>query len=523
MVPSIFVSIANYRDSECPATLEDLFAKADEPSRVTVGVLYQVIPGEDDDCTLLPPAVPHAQLRTHSMHANESRGVCWARNMIQTELWGGEDYYLQIDSHMRFMPGWDTRLLDMHARCGAPLAVLSTYPAPYTPPNQLGEPVVPVLVPKHFDGHGILGLLGRPLAPGDIPPEPLPNAFIAAGFLFGPGSMVEDVPYDPHIYFGGEESTLAARLWTHGYDLFSPNEHLIYHDYTTTRARPRHWTDHRDWGELSRRSVARVRHLLGRQPSDDVQALVDLDRYGFGTVRSLEEYQRYADVDFAARRIGQRGADGRFPPPMPADQERATLRRQFSLIYQSNTWRCNTSRSGPGASRGATTMLRPALAGLIRDLGVRTMVDAGCGEFGWLREVTLGFDLYLGYDIVPELAERNRQMVPDRPGHLFAEADITRAVLPRSDAILCRHCFTHLPYADIARALECFRRSGSTWLFATTHPGCEERDVEPGFWRPVDLAHVRFGLGPPQLTLRDLPGEGSAMLGVWKLGPAAAP
>ena len=168
-------------------------------------------------------------------------------------------------------------------------------------------------------------------------------------------------------------------------------------------------------------------------------------------------------------------------------------------------------------------MLRPALAGLIRDLGVRAMVDAGCGEFGWLREVTRGLDLYLGYDIVPELTERNRQMVPDRPGHLFAEADITRAVLPRSDAILCRHCFTHLPYADISRALECFRRSGSTWLFATTHPGCEERDVEPGFWRPVDLAHVRFGLGPPQLLLRDLPGEGSAMLGVWKLDPAAAP
>lgn len=45
------------------------------------------------------------------------------------------------------------------------------------------------------------------------------------------GAMVQEVPYDPHLpfLFFGEESSMAARLWTHGWDFFSPPHHVIYH------------------------------------------------------------------------------------------------------------------------------------------------------------------------------------------------------------------------------------------------------------------------------------------------------
>ena len=29
----------------------------------------------------------------------------------------GEEYYLQIDSHIRFRPNWDTYLVDLHHEC----------------------------------------------------------------------------------------------------------------------------------------------------------------------------------------------------------------------------------------------------------------------------------------------------------------------------------------------------------------------------------------------------------------------
>ena len=57
-----------------------------------------------------------------------------------------------------------------------------------------------------FDAYGILKLRGisRFHLPEEQPDRPIPGAFIAGGFLFGPGSIVSEVPYDPELYFYGE-------------------------------------------------------------------------------------------------------------------------------------------------------------------------------------------------------------------------------------------------------------------------------------------------------------------------------
>ena len=43
--------------------------------------------------------------------AAESRGACWARREAQG-VYGGEDFLLQIDSHMRAVEHWDDLLAD---------------------------------------------------------------------------------------------------------------------------------------------------------------------------------------------------------------------------------------------------------------------------------------------------------------------------------------------------------------------------------------------------------------------------
>lgn len=42
----------------------------------------------------------------------ESSGGPWARNLAQS-LWRGEPYTLQVDSHMKFEPEWDWKLIEM--------------------------------------------------------------------------------------------------------------------------------------------------------------------------------------------------------------------------------------------------------------------------------------------------------------------------------------------------------------------------------------------------------------------------
>lgn len=495
---AIFVSVANYRDSETPHTIRSLFANAARPERIRVGVLSQVVPGADDDC--LPEAPPEGQLREIRVHAAESLGACWARSRILEELLEGEQYVLQIDSHSRFEPGWDEILVEMLARCPTERALITTYPPAYRPPADRGEPLVTVLAADAFNDMGVLMVKPRAIDPREPLDGPPSSAFLSGNCLFGPAAAFREVPYDPRLYFHGEEISLAARLWTHGWDLYAPDRCFMYHDYTADRGRPRHWDDRRDWVQLNMRSFARLRHLFGLEQSRDPAALRDLDLYGLGAARTLAEYEAFADVTFATARIGARAADGRFPPPPDAASltalRAARARFQDVIPGEDAHTPVRETRSGPRATLAATAVLRPALAQWLKDNGVRRLVDAGCGDFNWMRAVDLsGLDLYAGYDIVPELIARNQALYGGRRGHLFTVGDIRATPLAACDAILCRDVLGGWPEGDADRALDAFRASGAQWLLAD--------------------ANAAAGLPPPQRTLPD----DGAPLGLWRLRP----
>ena len=62
----------------------------------------------------------------------EATGPRKTRHLAQ-QLWNGEEFCLQLDSHTRFVPGWDTKLKQMlqqgeqMSACGK--AVVSSYPS----------------------------------------------------------------------------------------------------------------------------------------------------------------------------------------------------------------------------------------------------------------------------------------------------------------------------------------------------------------------------------------------------------
>ena len=160
-----------------------------------------------------------------------------------------------------------------------------------------------------------------PVAPTPPPvgqPDPLLACLLVVARAHGRTNSAEGVtaglpmvdgrltPYDPHLYFHGEESTLSARLYTHGWDVYAPNDVLLYHDYTHDRGRPKHWQDNRDWTRLNVLSFARVRHLLAGQAPTDPAALAQIDRYGLGTDRPLADFEVLAGVDFTSRTMRPR-------------------------------------------------------------------------------------------------------------------------------------------------------------------------------------------------------------------------
>lgn len=332
----IFVQIASYRDPECQWTLRDMFEKATNPERVFAGVVWQYVADEDAHCFIMETRPE--QVRIQRFNARFSKGVCWARSHTQ-QLWQGEEYTLQIDSHMRFEPDWDQKLIHMARQSGSPKPVITCYPPAYIPPDRLETSHIYSMGAKEFDKDGMFQMEGRGIPVEEAPSKPIAGVFCSACFLFAPSSIIREVPYDPNIYFFGEEITLAVRLWTHGYDLFYPNMPIVYTNWNREYRRT-HFADHSDWAALNRRSQNRVRYLLSGEEPADPAALDEIEKFGLGSIRTLEEYQRYSGVDFRKKVFGQQARDGKPYPLFKSNgrmhKKALSLTPRFNEVEQRN-------------------------------------------------------------------------------------------------------------------------------------------------------------------------------------------
>lgn len=172
-------------------------------------------------------------------------------------------------------------------------------------------------------------------------------------------------------------------------------------------------------------------------------------------------------------------------------------REIFRSIYRTNAWGDMESVSGPGSNPELTAAIRAALPGILHDLQVRTLLDAPCGDFGWMNGLDLPIDRYIGLDIVPELVARNQSAYGSET-RVFRIANIAKDPLPQTDAILCRDALVHLSTPLAQEAIRNFRRSGATWLLATTFPATmENRDIPTGEWRPLNLERPPFSFPKP--------------------------
>ncbi|WP_245292190.1 class I SAM-dependent methyltransferase [Methylobacterium tarhaniae] len=204
-----------------------------------------------------------------------------------------------------------------------------------------------------------------------------------------------------------------------------------------------------------------------------------------------------------------------------------SLKDRFRLIHDHNLWGAETSASGLGSEADATRAIRDGLPGLLAGLNIATLLDAPCGDAGWITHVDLGGIHYIGVDIVADLIARNMSEHP--PGFEFHAADITRDALPKADAVLCRDCLVHLSFANIERALANFRRSGARWLVTTTFTQWQHnRDCEDGDWRALNFVREPFTWGPPARLLNEHCDEGGGgwrdkSLAVWDLATTVRP
>ena len=105
--PTIFVSIASYRDDQCETTLHNLYERAKHPSRVFVGICQQN-KDKKEECHQKPTGY-ESNIRILRMSHKKAKGPTFARYLCAT-LFQDEDFFFQIDSHCLFVRiGMNTR------------------------------------------------------------------------------------------------------------------------------------------------------------------------------------------------------------------------------------------------------------------------------------------------------------------------------------------------------------------------------------------------------------------------------
>jgi hypothetical protein len=313
---TIFVSVASYRDPECASTVFDCLEKAYCPLRVFVGVCQQ---NYDVDLDTLEGYTRlqeqsgsgnyRDQIRVLSMSAGDAKGPMFARARIEQELYHGEKYYLIIDSHTLFSENWDQKLITSLHLCPHDKCVLTMYPGNYSGRKETSDLPATYLRFKQFHPDTGLPEMEGPQCVHKSS-RPLPSLFWGGCCSFARGDlMIRDVPYDPHCdyVFQGEEISMAARLFTNGYDLYSPQEMVLFHKWA--RQRPTFWeqftgtsVEHQKRQEREQRGYKRLRFLFGLEAQDQTDPIV-LGEYGLGRMRSLRDYQDYCGLDFLLQQV----------------------------------------------------------------------------------------------------------------------------------------------------------------------------------------------------------------------------
>lgn len=302
---AIFVSLAAYRDPLLFFTLRDAVEKAARPALLRFGVVDQ----NDADQRAGIAALPFArQVRYVHVHPDDTQGVSWARSLAFS-LYDGEPFVLQVDSHTCFEPGWDDNLRGQHASLLARSAkpVISTYPYRFDfvdgkPTYKPSEGKTALVLRPHPDTPlGVDGVVLRFIGRHLFTDDPVAGCHIAAGFFFCDGRFVEEVPYDPFLYFHGEEQSLSVRAFTRGWDIFHTTWTPLYHLYKEANVahEGHHWHGEADarrsfsGAYLTERSRQRLARLLC---GDGLPGA-----YGLGTGRGMDAFRALSGIDYANR------------------------------------------------------------------------------------------------------------------------------------------------------------------------------------------------------------------------------
>jgi len=292
---TIFVSISSYRDQEIKPTILDIIEKSSVEHKITFGVHVSYL--EESEIDL--PDLPNIKYVTSKVPENIGVG---AGRYISHQFYDNEDFYLQCDSHSRFVKDWDeiaiSSILDYQSQ-GILKPLLTMYPANYWYKDltftEIETDLTDALYRTNISFNEKPEDFKNLRIPSQLAVPSQDNIFtksVSAGCIFTVGPFMAP---NKNMAFWGEEIIIAARAYTHGYDLMVPKQQFMYHLYYN-------WSN----TEINRRKIfwedfPNEFESMNKNSRDLVYKVLTEGLIGdglLGTERTLADYGVFAGLDF---------------------------------------------------------------------------------------------------------------------------------------------------------------------------------------------------------------------------------
>ena len=183
-------------------------------------------------------------------------------------------------------------------------------------------------------------------------------------------------------------------------------------------------------------------------------------------------------------------------------------KEKFELIYKNNFWSSKESKSGFGSEKINTINIKKEIIDIINKKKIKTILDAPCGDFNWIKDILNENLQYIGGDIVQDLINENSKNYKKNNIN-FLTLDITADPLPNAELMICRDCLIHLSFGKIKSFFENFKKSEINFLLLTSYKLKDSQkkiinlDIPDGEFREIDMSEPPFSLPTPIIEIRD--------------------
>ena len=252
------------------------------------------------------------QISVVSVHKPAAKGPTYARALTR-KLLGNQEYCMQIDAHTDFAKSWDEHLKAEWKATHNEFAVISTVPYPTTakseakPGASKGREVSRACQVR-FNDNGIPDYRSPADGYASNLEAPLLSHSWSAAFSFAKCHFEESVPNDAFSYYAKpiEQFPRYVRMWTRGYDVYTPTQNYVFHDYSEQE----NGHGNNEWFRKNMKqrfrdeSVNRAKMIIGA-PTDENYSdsdIANLGIYGPGKRRTIKQLEEFMSIDISAKK-----------------------------------------------------------------------------------------------------------------------------------------------------------------------------------------------------------------------------